>query len=254
MITLAALAAAFATWLLVDQLGEVAKIRLNRDAGNLQAVWRFVLLVVSGFAGSYLGLIGFVLAVTVAAVTIFSARQIRMARQRKLRQLRRSQMAEAFEVLSADLSAGTVPLIALRRLGAEIDLFAPVAQVASWGGDVAEAMRASDPVLRDLAAAWQVAEDSGAGLALTLSHISQTLDEDREAQREIEMSLSPAQATARTLAVLPIIAIVFGTLVGYDPIGVITTTLVGSFSFATGCGFAMLGVWWVDQLAQKAGA
>lgn len=254
MISIAALAAAFATWLLVDQAGEVAKIRLNVDSGNIQTVWRFALLVLSGLVGSHLGLIGFVLAVTAAAVTIFSARQIRTAKQRKLGQFRRSQMAEAFEVLSADLNAGTVPLIALRRLGAEIDLFTPVAQVASWGGDVAEAMRSSDPVLRDLAAAWQAAEDSGAGLSLTLTQVSQTLDENREAQREIEMSLAPAQATARTLAVLPIVAIVFGTLVGYDPISVVTTSLVGAICFAVGCGFAMLGVWWVDQLARKAGA
>ena len=254
MIALAALLAAFASWLQVDHLGEVAKIRLNLDVENWRNVWRFALIVLSGFVGSYLGFIGFVLALTAAAVTIFTARQIRMAKQRKQKQLRRSQMAEAFEVLSADLSAGTIPAIALRRLGAEIELFAPVAQVASWGGDVSEAMRSSDPVLHDLAAAWQVAEDSGAGLALTLSHVSQTLDENREAQREIELSLSPAQATARTLAILPIIAIVFGTLVGYDPISVVTKTLAGALSFAFGCGFAMLGVWWVDQLARKAGA
>jgi tight adherence protein B len=105
-----------------------------------------------------------------------------------------------------------------------------------------------------VAAAWDVAGHTGAGLAAVLDTIGGALRHDQEARAEAAAALGPTRATARLLAVLPIFGIAMGTSMGADPIGFLSHTGVGRVCFAFGVLLALGGLWWVERLARSAEA
>ncbi|MFI5429189.1 type II secretion system F family protein [Aeromicrobium sp. UC242_57] len=133
----------------------------------------------------------------------------------------------------------------------------PAAQAADLGADVAAALRdaGSAPgreALRDLGAAWQVADRAGAPLAAVLGRLEQSVRDDHDLEREIQAGVAPARATGRLMAILPVVGLVLGSGLGGSPFSMLTSTWPGSMCAAAGCALACLGVVWIERIATSA--
>ena len=167
---------------------------------------------------------------------------------------RRTQIIEALDVLAADLTAGRPPVDALEGAASiSADFHVPHA-AAKLGGDVPGALdlAAESPGatgLRALAAAWRVAEESGAAFAALTERLADSLRADEAIHRQTEASLAGARSTARILAALPIFGIALGYSLGASPLTFLTATPTGWLCLATGLTLTALGLHWTTRLS-----
>ena len=134
----------------------------------------------------------------------------------------------------------------------------PVVEAFHLGADVPAALRslarerpgAAD--LRLVAGAWQVAHHSGHGLAAALSRTSRGIRARRRTRRLVDSELASARATARLVALLPLVVLLMGSGAGSDPWGFLLTTPIGLACLASGLGLIGLGLWWIERLADAA--
>lgn len=190
----------------------------------------------------------------VAAVGVTLGRRARNTRRARSR---RSGVIEACDALAAGLRAGQPPQRVLDRVATDVDTLRPAAAAAALGGDVAAALHAAARLegaegLGPLAAAWTVAQRSGAGLAEVVSRIAGVVRADAEQRRQVDVALGTSRSTARLLAGLPVMGIVLGTGIDADPVAVLFGTVGGAWCLAAGTTLASAGVLWVERLADAA--
>jgi len=166
----------------------------------------------------------------------------------------RREVVEVCDALAAELRAGQPTVRALTRVAEGHGVLTPAARAAVLGGDVAAVLDRTAALpgatgLRAVAAAWRVAESTGAGLAEVLDRAAAALRADDAAAAEVSAALGPPRATAQLLAVLPAFGLLLGSGLGGDPVGFLTGSLPGQLCLAVGCGLAALGIWWVERLA-----
>ncbi|TCO47603.1 tight adherence protein B [Kribbella antiqua] len=176
-------------------------------------------------------------------------------RRRSAAAARRTQVIEALDVLAADLSAGRPPIDALEGAASICPDFQIAHAAAKLGGDVPRALEAAADSpgadgLRALAAAWQVAEESGAAFASLTERLAISLRADEAIHRQTEASLSGARSTARILAALPVFGIALGYSLGAKPLNFLTATPVGWLCLASGLGLTALGLHWTARMAE----
>lgn len=168
-----------------------------------------------------------------------------------------AEVAVGVELLAAELRTGVVPAAALRSAADDLPLLAPAAEVSRRGGDVPAALDAAAAApgaadLVHLAAAWRVAERSGAPVAQVLDHVVEALRADQDLAREVRAECAAARATARVLAILPLLGLGLGSGLGGDPVHVLTATLPGVVCLAAGSALALAGLAWVDRITGRA--
>ncbi|SDS70384.1 tight adherence protein B [Nocardioides scoriae] len=195
-----------------------------------------------------------VLALMATAVTLGVVRGARRRRRARAADLRRDRVLEACESMAADLTAGQPPVRALRAAVEEWSELAPVLTAGLMDADVPQALRrvgglpgAAD--LRTLAAAWQVAHETGAPLAPSVSRAADAARARRRTSRLVASELAAAHATARTLAVLPGLVMLMAVGIGADPIGFLTGTTGGLVCLGLGLTLSWLGLWWLERIA-----
>ncbi|MET0741263.1 MAG: hypothetical protein ABWZ26_06885 [Candidatus Nanopelagicales bacterium] len=137
------------------------------------------------------------------------------------------------------------------------ELLRPIGTAATVGGDVSallrrQALLPGAAVLGWLAACWTVSEQRGSGLADAAARIAWTAHIDREHQAEVRSELSAARATARLLAVLPLVGIGLGHAMGANVIGVLLGGPLGAALVTASVALLVSGVAWVDRLAAGA--
>lgn len=187
----------------------------------------------------------------VASTTGWLAAQT--GRRRRAAQMR-GQVVEACEALASGLRAGLPPDRLLQRTAEDVPLLLPAASAARLGADVAPALRAVTGTpgaerLAMLAAAWDVARSSGAGLADVVSRIATMVRADAGRQRQVDAALGGARSTARLFAVLPLLGIALGAGMDADPVGVLTRSALGAWALCLGATLACVGLVWVERLS-----
>jgi len=167
---------------------------------------------------------------------------------------------EVCDLLAAELTVGRPPGVALRSAAHQWPPLDPVAEAFNLGADVPTAFRslardrpgAAD--LRLVAGAWQVAHHSGHGLASALGRTSRGIRARRRTRRLVDSELASARATARLVALLPLVVLLMGSGAGSDPWGFLLTTPVGLGCLVAGLTLIGLGLWWIERLADGAAA
>jgi tight adherence protein B len=182
-------------------------------------------------------------------------------RQRRLVlacQSARDRVLECCDVLAAELIAGQPVGAALGRAVGEWPALAAVTSTHDYGGDVPDAFRRAAEVpgaegLAVVAAAWQVSHRTGQGLADTLVRVARTLREARATDRTVRSELASARATARLVAVLPVVAWAIGAGSGGNPVGFLLGTPLGLACLAAGLGLGLAGLVWIERIAAGVG-
>jgi tight adherence protein B len=193
-----------------------------------------------------------VLAAAAGGVLVLRSRRRadREARERSGRVL------EGCEQLASELAAGLPPGRALVAAAGTWPELGQVLTTHRLGGSVPDAMRAVALLpgagdLRLLAAAWQVAHRSGAGLADALDGVAVAL-RDRQSMRRVVLSeLSSARATARLMVALPALTLLMGSGLGGDPVGFLLRTPPGWLCLAGGLALGLAGLAWIEGLARS---
>jgi len=205
---------------------------------------------------SWLSTQRFVLAILVVATALGVGRVVQRRRATRVADQRADQVLAVCDAMASDLSAGQPPLLSLDRAAGQWPEFAPVAVAGHMGADVPSALRelSGRPgarQLRTLAATWQVAHDTGSGLAGAIDQAAETIRSDRRTARLVGAELAAAHATARMLAALPFGVLLLGSGIGGDPIGFLTGTTAGLVCLALGLGLSFAGLLWLERIADR---
>ncbi len=190
----------------------------------------------------------------VSAVAAERARTRRAAR----RQATAERVEECVAVLAAELSAGRSAPDALAGAASVAPaLVAPAARAAALGGDPTAALRAAADApgadtMRDVAAAWSVAQSTGAPLADLLGRAAVRAQDDLVTGREVEEQLAPVRATARVLAVLPAMGVLLGAGLGVDVVSLLLRTGWGQLCLLGAVTLVAVGLWVLERVADRA--
>jgi tight adherence protein B len=183
-------------------------------------------------------------------------------------------VAAATERLAALLTAGLAPAAAWRNVvphgdhgpdgwgdprTADARVVQAAADAAGDGGSVAEAIERAraahaeaSPAWSMLAAAWAVADAAGAPLAGCLAVLADALRSEAQLRREAAAALAGPAASARLVAALPVIAVAFGALLGFDTIGVLVGNPIGLSCLVAGSALLWAGARWSRSLVARA--
>lgn len=217
----------------------------------------WVVAVAAVLTAGVLGSPRLVVLATIAGAAALAGLRIWRGRARRLAAAATStRVLESCEALAAELGAGRPAVAALGRAAEDWPALASVAEAHRVGADVPEAWRAiaAEPGAGDLrvvAAAWQVAHRTGVGLADTLDRVAAGLRETHATRRVVEGELASARATAKLVAVLPVLALTMGSSAGGDPWGFLLGHPVGLGCLALGSAFAAAGLSWIEALARE---
>ena len=235
------------------------------DVGRRRRARTGALLAVGSTAGGLtLGAVlggtrGFVVA---AAVTIAVGTAIRVvvlhARDLAARRAQ-SDVARACGVLASYVRVGQVPADAIVLVAGDCPVLAEAAAVQQIGGDVPDALRsrAAQPGhggLLDLARAWQVSSSTGAPMAPALEEVASGLASDESLRSVVSAELAAPRSTGKVMAVLPLVGIALGYLLGGRPLQWLLAGPLGWSCLLLGLLLAAGGVLWIERLARAAAA
>lgn len=171
---------------------------------------------------------------------------------RRLRARRRAAAIEAVSALAAELAAGQPPGMALALAAGEPPVWPAALSAVRLNANVADALRLDGqavPVLRSLAACWEVASASGSGLSASIDRLSVSARRAEEVRVQLEAELAAPRASARLLAGLPAFGLIIGMALGIDPVGWL---LGGPLGWACVLGAVILigaGLAWTGRIA-----
>ncbi|WP_309065401.1 type II secretion system F family protein [Microbacterium sp.] len=155
--------------------------------------------------------------------------------------------------LAVLLQAGARPLAAWRHVAEAGDAVASrVIGRVEAGAELVGAIEAEGGTWRDVAAAWEVATVVGAPLADVLRSLAEALHDAATADDDVRIALAEPVGTARLLLWLPFAGLLLGLALGFDTIGVLTTTPFGIGCVVAGVALVMVARWWTSRLVRRA--
>jgi tight adherence protein B len=178
---------------------------------------------------------------------------VQRAASRRAAEVRlRVEVAEIVRTVAGELRAGVSPLTALRTACADASPpWQPLG--AADASDVPGVMRmlaqrAGGSGLLDVATAWEIADQSGAPLSGVMERVADAVQTRVDIDREVALEASPARATAKLMAVLPVFGLALGALLGAHPLRVLLGTWPGVACLSIGLTLSCVGVWWIERI------
>jgi tight adherence protein B len=101
-----------------------------------------------------------------------------------------------------------------------------------------------------LAALWQVGEGSGAGLAKSVDRLCIAEGSNEQIRRSLVSELAGPKATAKVLAVLPVIGLLMGSGLGASPLEWLLGSPWGLAVLLAGVVLELVGLWWTARLTR----
>lgn len=138
-----------------------------------------------------------------------------------------------------------------------------LAALASWGAPAhlacAQLLENSSRMrphsrdrLYDLQLSLRMSESAGAPLATSLERAAEHAEERIDALLGRQSALAAPRATGRILSWLPLLGLGLGVLMGSDPVGVLTGSILGALTGMLGLGLAFAGRRWTAALVHRA--
>ena len=177
---------------------------------------------------------------------------------RRIRAVRaEAEVADACRALAAEVRVGKIPADALASAAADHPILAEADRVHRLGGDVtrswrARAVRPGHGGLLDLARGWGLCQATGAPLSVALDQIADNLVSDQTIRLMVAGELAAPRASGKIMAVLPLLGIGLGYLIGGDPLGFLWQEPIGWGCLLVGAALAATGILWIDGLASRA--
>ena len=106
--------------------------------------------------------------------------------------------------------------------------------------------------LHDLHLSLRMSECAGAPLATSLERAAEHAEERIDALLGRQSALAAPRATGRILSWLPLLGLGLGVLMGSDPVGVLTGSVLGALTGLLGLGLAFAGRRWTAALVHRA--
>ncbi|MEU0544843.1 type II secretion system F family protein [Nocardia sp. NPDC005978] len=198
----------------------------------------------------------------VAGALVAGTLGVRMRRKRgeMRRERERGKVLEGLETVIGELRIGAHPSAAVEVAAQEIDgvvgrVFGVSAARSRLGGSGAEGFRRAESAvpaeLARIAAAWEVADRHGLALAELLGATRLDLVGRGRFRDRTRAALAGARATAGVLALLPVLGIGLGQLMGAAPLSVLFGTAAGSWLLPLGAGLTCAGLLWTDAITER---
>lgn len=198
----------------------------------------------------------------VTAVVVGGTAWLRVRRARRTRRYRTEcgYLLDGLAAVIAELHVGAHPssaaaVAARETSGIAAQAFAVGAARSRLGGSGAEGLLCPGTViaaeLDRVAAAWRVAERHGLALAELLAAARTDLAARAKFRTRTEAALAGARATAAVLAVLPVLGIGLGQLMGANPLRVLLFSGIGTYLLPLGAGLACTGLLWADEITRR---
>ena len=106
--------------------------------------------------------------------------------------------------------------------------------------------------LHDLQLSLRMSESAGAPLATSMERAAEHAEERIDALLGRQSALAAPRATGRILSWLPLLGLGLGVLMGSDPVGVLTGSVLGVLTGLLGLGLAFAGRRWTAALVHRA--
>ncbi|TFV54011.1 hypothetical protein E4P42_26795, partial [Mycobacterium sp. PS03-16] len=165
----------------------------------------------------------------------------------------------ALEVLVAELRVGAHPVPAFEVAAREADgavatSLRAVAARARLGADVTAGLR--DVAARSavpshwnrIAVCWELAQTHGLAIATLMQAAQRDIGERQRYSSRVDAGMAGARATAGVLAVLPVLGIGLGQLIGADPLRFLTGGGAGGAVLVIGVCLSCAGLLWSDRI------
>lgn len=159
--------------------------------------------------------------------------------------------------LASELQAGQPPSLALASAASGLtpDPCPRARRALVVGASVPEALRAdagggNRAGLVGLAACWQVAEESGAGLAVAVGRLAEGQRAAQDARDQLAAELAAVRGSARLLGTLPLLGLGLGHVVGAEPLRWLTGTWPGLGALLCGSALQVIGLAWLRRIVR----
>ena len=173
----------------------------------------------------------------------------------RVRAQRRAASLHILGGFGAELAAGHPPQTAMARALYPNNGWPRTAAACSWGGDIPQALEhdgSEHPAALRLAACWRVTERTGAPLVDVVQRLAAAERDMDEARVHMHSALAGPRATARMLALLPVIGVGLGFVMGVNPLGWFLSTVWGMTVLALGIALVGVGIWWTNRIVARA--
>ena len=195
-----------------------------------------------------------VLALVMLGCLAGAAEMARRSRRARAAERRQAVVVEVCEAMVGELRAGQPLVWSLEHCVEVWPDLEPALAAARLGADVPTALRRlarlpGAEALEQVAAAWQVSQSSGAGLAGVLTQVSRSAREVESTRHLVRGELASAQATARLVAVLPLASLAMSAGIGGRPWHFLLDSWPGLACLGLGCAAAFAGLVWIDRIA-----
>ncbi|GAA1658623.1 type II secretion system F family protein [Fodinicola feengrottensis] len=167
---------------------------------------------------------------------------------RRATEAERNRLESALAGLAADLRAGSSPSEAVVQAG----LLNPAIAASPAALRTAARSSGDEPAAR-LAAAWQVAESTGAALATVLDRLETDLGATRRRRARTAAEAAGAATTSRLLALLPAVGVAMGYGLSADPLDVLLHTPVGAGCCVAAVLLQYAGLRWSRRIIEATG-